>query len=546
MVRGWLLRCLESHRTCRQACARVPPLPTRVIEVGEAESTCSRLIMGAGRHDHYATLSHCWGGSQPLTTTEATLLLRELSILDTDLPTTFRDAVAVCRNLNIKYIWIDSLCIVQDSLDDWQKESSHMGEIYSASTLNISAASASDGSVGCFFDRDATSIKPCGVEIFGRPCIISRQASTIDEVFGDLHNDRLFGASPLNSRAWVLQEDVLPCRNLVYAKDQVYWYCHELQASEKQMLGLLGVPQTEMNYLRNLGKLIHGIGVPRDMKKAICYGYWYRSVMDYTLRKMTKGSDKFPAISGLARKFAQVKTGPPDSYVAGLWESDLCIGLLWIAGDPLNGFEHNRRCERYRGPSWSWASTEGHVNYRYVIPSLDMPGEMCVLELLKASKIEVRPCPGHDVFGEIEYASLSFDVEYLMPVRYIGTELESHLFPETRERIESEDAAQLEDLMSVEGVTDEASYGRGKFQFFHADEAHRPLENQLYCLPVAGVDERDESDRSVEVGTIWYLVLEPVEDVTSGESCYRRVGICKSLGSTFPTKLWLTGSITLI
>ncbi|KAH8600698.1 heterokaryon incompatibility protein-domain-containing protein, partial [Bisporella sp. PMI_857] len=79
------------------------------------------------------------------------------------LPKTFQDTILVAQRLNISYIWIDSLCIIQDSAEDWQAESAIMGQIYSNCTLNIAAAGASDGSVGLFFERDIRLVKPVEV-----------------------------------------------------------------------------------------------------------------------------------------------------------------------------------------------------------------------------------------------------------------------------------------------------------------------------------------------------------------------------------------------
>ena len=145
---SWLSQCLSSHELCALSTNPCPPLPSRVLDV-EAEESHNRLRLcsGDGRYGSYVTLSHVWGQAQVITTTLATLKARLTTIEIRDLSRTFQDAVVVARNMKVQYLWIDSLCIIQDSFDDWAKESSKMGEYYMNSQFNISAVSASDSSV---------------------------------------------------------------------------------------------------------------------------------------------------------------------------------------------------------------------------------------------------------------------------------------------------------------------------------------------------------------------------------------------------------------
>lgn len=108
-----------------------------------------QILLEAGPA-RYATLSHSWGNHVPLKTTRATKSSFEKSIPEDLLPQTFKDAVSIARGLGIHYLWIDSLCIVQDDPDDWQAEALEMQNIYSGSTINIAASDAVDSIGGCF------------------------------------------------------------------------------------------------------------------------------------------------------------------------------------------------------------------------------------------------------------------------------------------------------------------------------------------------------------------------------------------------------------
>lgn len=119
LARKWIHNCLSSHGECKRS--GKPILPTRVIEVGESEDDV-RIFVNAGRHrEDYVALSHCWGGAKP-----AVLLKSNLEAMQTHLALnaeskTFVDAINFVRRLGIPYLWIDSLCILQDKddLSDW-------------------------------------------------------------------------------------------------------------------------------------------------------------------------------------------------------------------------------------------------------------------------------------------------------------------------------------------------------------------------------------------------------------------------------------------
>jgi Heterokaryon incompatibility protein (HET) len=98
----------------------------------------------------YVTLSHCWGQQKFLTTTKETLPLRTKGIEWDSMPRTFQDAATITRRLGFQYLWIDALCIIQDSEIDWETESAKMGSIYQDSVLTIAASDARDGRGGCF------------------------------------------------------------------------------------------------------------------------------------------------------------------------------------------------------------------------------------------------------------------------------------------------------------------------------------------------------------------------------------------------------------
>lgn len=140
----WLSECRSSHSNCSSI--EKHSLPTRVIDVGPSDgSVAPRLRQSMGESGEWAALSHCWGKfvSKMLTSTTFDDLIHSIPM--TTLSNNFQDAIKITRILGIQYLWIDSLCIIQDSTEDWLRESARMGEIYKYSVLTIAATNAEDG-----------------------------------------------------------------------------------------------------------------------------------------------------------------------------------------------------------------------------------------------------------------------------------------------------------------------------------------------------------------------------------------------------------------
>lgn len=155
----WLKLCNAEHKPCRFEGPK--PLPTRIIDI--SSPTAIRLVTGAGKKAPYACLSHCWGIEPLLETTPDNFGEFERSIPWDRTPTTFRDAIEFARGLGLRYIWIDSLCIIQHDTgnpSDWQKESSRMASIYENSYVTLAAVTSKDSTISCFEGPWRSRFKP--------------------------------------------------------------------------------------------------------------------------------------------------------------------------------------------------------------------------------------------------------------------------------------------------------------------------------------------------------------------------------------------------
>lgn len=165
----WLSRCLDSHANCRSSSVS-GYTPTRLLRIGQPSSEKIQLLLhprGEGIAVQYATLSHCWGTSKlSKFSILNSKLLKKLCewIYISQLDQVLQDAVFIARSLSLGFLWVDSLCIFQDSKADWQREAPLMSHVYSGAMINIAASIAAGHGVSCFPERNLSLVQPCIIE----------------------------------------------------------------------------------------------------------------------------------------------------------------------------------------------------------------------------------------------------------------------------------------------------------------------------------------------------------------------------------------------
>lgn len=219
LVRGLLYDCITHHH-CNHSQAsgnivhdHTPDLPTRILEVdGDFNVPSVRLIETQGRKGRYCALSHCWGSTSShslFTTTRKNIGTHLLGISLEKLPSTFRDAVILTRNLGIKYLWIDSLCIIQDDDDDWKRESAVMGLLYQNTSLVIAAAGSKDSAGGLFITKRP---KPLTTQL---PFLVDGNQQGVFNATVSPNDKIIPNEGILRKRAWAFQEWCL-ARRIVF------------------------------------------------------------------------------------------------------------------------------------------------------------------------------------------------------------------------------------------------------------------------------------------------------------------------------------------
>ncbi|CAJ0545123.1 Ff.00g085960.m01.CDS01 [Fusarium sp. VM40] len=357
MALSWLAKCIENadgqHDICNQSDGDY--LPTRLLDVRHAlEQGNVRLVIpdkrpGIFTQGHeYASLSHCWGanGAQenPMLLV-ANLESRQSDGLDWDkLPKTFQDAFKIASWLRLDWLWIDSMCIIQDSTSDWQNEASMMDRVYMNAKVNISADKGGDSRAGCFAQRKETDITPLE---FG----VSRNEEefmvTTEDTFGWMDS------APSLSRAWIHRERQLSSRILHFTPKEMVWECCGLNTACFASETLPGgapfekVFNGETKFQVELADISNNKLSEQDRLDKL-HKLWNTTCQDLSKKSITYASD-FPMIlSSLAKEFHRLM--PDDEYVAGLWRSTLAEAhTWWVPGD-------KPEYTGYIAPSWSWLS----------------------------------------------------------------------------------------------------------------------------------------------------------------------------------------------
>lgn len=280
------------------------------------------------------------------------------------LPQNFRDAITITQVMGVPFLWIDSLCILQDSAEDWREESARMGYIYKNSTITIAATNAERSSDG--FLRDRQPEARCAlkfaageeVSVIVRPSI---EWYSSPEIVG-----------PLTRRAWVLQERLLPGCTLHFGGQQMMWhcrtevlaegYCDSDDVTEDQKPGEFEGLIRDGIHNDSASTLVSSKAtVPLEADSPTIsrlyslqdniYNQWYKVIEIYAHLRLTKRTDRLPALAGVAQQFQSLTH---DTYLSGIWKSELSRGLQWSYMPPGT----MTRPVMPRAPSWSWAALD--------------------------------------------------------------------------------------------------------------------------------------------------------------------------------------------
>ncbi|KAF7560931.1 hypothetical protein G7046_g3186 [Stylonectria norvegica] len=434
-IKFWLKECSE-HSECK---LQHDPSwrPTRLLHLDTVAGALKlRLVEG---HDipvgvQYMTLSHCWGDNVPLTLTSDNLQSFMSSIPAGIMPKTYLDACEATQKLDHNYLWIDSLCIIQDDPHDWATEAGRVSNVYGNSFLNIAATAAADATKGLFYspqERDRDPWLPIWIQRSWGGAKFEGEYLVCEFRDWWKHLDN----APLNRRAWAVPERMLAPRVLHLGLEQVAFECPSMSACERlpygnlsQIIGQLSSPG------RNVKRFISSArgDSRKSMEVVDILTQWNEVVRNFSHGRLTVDTDRMVALGGMVDAFVlafmrqqkelsdelqqlDIKDGlssepkeqpeqalssqnseeaPSTSqlFVAGLWRPMLEMQLAWratsqVQGAQLNGIAPSRtgkRPDSYVSPTWSWCS---------VMDVLIEPQQANTLDLSFAHVLEVKIQP---------------------------------------------------------------------------------------------------------------------------------------------------------
>lgn len=319
---------------------------------------------------------------------------------------TIRDAILVTQSMAIPYLWVDALCIIQDSEGDKTTQIASMSDIYASSTITIVAASAESSSQGFLYTRtDSETVYTIPVRLgpdnFG--------SMSINELDAACYDERL---EAIARRAWTMQEQALAPRTVTFASHTMIWSCKASARAYGDALHFphnldAGYNDNDEKYSLNLRSLL----LTREeaqINKDKALACWLRLITAYSLRRASLERDKLNAVAGIASHDSF--SSALGVYYAGMWEYDLARQLTWRTGQshrtlgPDEEFVFRRPSE-WRAPSWSWASLDGGIVHFEV--SYDDDDEPKMDVLCDIIECETTPkYPDRNPFGEVTAAHL--------------------------------------------------------------------------------------------------------------------------------------------
>ncbi|KAI1213284.1 heterokaryon incompatibility protein-domain-containing protein [Annulohypoxylon truncatum] len=399
-VEKWISECADEHLYCGPLTPAT--MPKRLLNVDPRNGDIIFLEEDIAGRAPYITLSHFWKISQPLRMTHDRLNRLGVTIHLDELSPTLRDAVRIARWLDIQYLWIDSLCIIQDDAKDWEEQSVQMGNIYRQSYFTIAAHVATNNASpthGCFLERKHFR-EISHQDDSGTTC------STV--VRGDFaHEDDPITPDALTGRGWCYQERLLASRIIHFRPKEITFECFAGTKCECDELlphgsdpmgsrpyksfkeGFAEYATIVEPYEGSAADILNGLNAQK------AWLAWRDMVANYATTDFTFKADRLPALAGVAGRMPKQAFG---SYVAGLWTGELVSELLWRRSFNVKRF----RDKPYIAPSFAWASGSGPITWWN---PCQRPGESGLLVLAKVLDVSCELATS-EPFGQVRDGSI--------------------------------------------------------------------------------------------------------------------------------------------
>ncbi|KAL8334433.1 hypothetical protein RB598_008940 [Gaeumannomyces tritici] len=397
-ISTWLGKCVgpDADPWHTSSCRGTDPdfTPRRLIHVRQTSDPDVHLVEPGDPLDQvlhpvsYVALSYCWGPDTTgiVKTLKENIEQHRRGMSISALPRTLQDAITVCRSINVPYIWIDALCIIQNDSNDWETESVKMLDIYSNSHLTIAvhhAVSCKDGFLGGqLFGEETwqikfhTTIPGNGTPTSSFPMALRQRLSRDDGVLVPFPEDDASHKTPLLERGWTFQEAIMPRRIIHFTTRELIWECgsaHWCECGHVEHPDRYQMHETAHQLLVKTNTETSRTGQIFDPGQV-----WINILRSYGKRRFTNPSDRLIALSGVAKIMVRelIKVSPFQQetlvsvYLAGIYRTHMPRQLLWETDwmstktvDAVPSIIEDRT-NPYLAPSWSWASVRHSTTYR--------------------------------------------------------------------------------------------------------------------------------------------------------------------------------------
>ena len=525
LMKGWIDDCQRSHQVCKTP--QQVGGPKRLLQCLSKSDGFVRLVetRSLPQRCDYIALSYCWGdGTAVKKTKKATEAEHQSGIPDEDLPLLYQEAVALARGLDIGYLWIDSLCIIQDSKEDKEEEIAQMSEIFRGALVVVIAAGAESPLESLLRIRPQAGQR----HTWRTASLIRYNEIDLDvkfrkRTFFAHFNEDATGFTFTGFRAWCFQEKLLASRCLVFRGDEVVWECRScclcecgIQQDFSVAPGNAPISSLEAWVIPYRQMLLpfaeHEAFQPDGTLKYFAdaeaaYSFWETAVCKYSAGALSFQTDRLLAISAVASVVGKA-TG--DRYLAGLWKDDLLSGLAWIAFGTSSKHDPSPH-QRYIAPTWSWASLPSSV---WHFPRSNWTGDA-------ASVVDAwTALEGPNPYGAVSDAAIVLsghhcDAELTIPERGLDGQLDFGHGDVQTVRLGSKPFQFIAlDVMRVEPDTTNADRHHGNARYLRR-ATDRQSDAQAACSGTV---------RLLWLDVLTYLILTP--SCRKGkEEGYERLGI---------------------
>ena len=512
LAERWITECRHNHKECTSTKSDFRPKRlVQIINENHWKLVFARTLPRGDGID-YVALSHCWGGStQLLKLTENNECQFQDRMQVDILPTTFKEAISTCMELKYQYLWIDSLCITQDSPEDWQEQAAEMGSVYENAALNLCMAGSRNPSEPSFVSRNTDLILPLSITLAN-----FWGAATTFHIICDGIYDIDIKNTPLRDRGWVFQEWYLAKRSLIFGRMQLWWQCCERLACETIPTGISGTELDSSDIVEAAAMKRKAIYGSNDLSPSL--QHWWDLVTQYASTKLTEETkDRIIAFSGIATAFGE-RFNMDYQYLAGMWRSHLPRALLW---SQCSASETYRSLEGYKAPSWSWMSLDGPVSLRGSWPVISKGSHYCSLERVDLSLVDERNMTGQLEGGSIHVHGHLLRLQKGSDARDINVELVLRHFDHDRggsqilwdERDDNGFAV----VSHFEKPVTEPCHGGLQREFSRTRTSLRHANGSIFALPISSYGG-EELGRTCAVGLVLYQPLHQLD-------VFHRVGL---------------------